>query len=174
MQIADVQSAFCNLQSSRDHQRTCGARTAAVRRRSGITLLEVVIALAIFLGAVAVISEIVSTGSRAAIRAQLQSEAVLRAETRLHEVVAGVYPLEIVQGVAFEDDPKWQWSLLILDGPHPDVLHLEVTAAHVRSSGTVDAEFTLARLMRDPLLFIDAAASSGEATDPFSSLGSGL
>jgi hypothetical protein len=136
--------------------------------------LEVVIALAIFLGAVAVISEIVSTGSRAAIRAQLQSEAVLRAETRLHEVVAGAYPLEIVQGMAFEDDPKWQWSLLILDGPHPDVLHLEVTAAHVQSSGTVDAEFTLTRLMRDPQLFIDAATSSGEATDPFSSLGSGL
>ena len=126
--------------------------------RRGITLFEVMIALAIFLGSLAAIGQIVDVGSVAASRGRLHSEAVLRCETKLAEVIAGIEPMTAVSGQMFEDDPEWSWTLTIADGPYSDLLELTVDVIHQRSNGTSNAEFSLTRLIRDPQLFIDAAA----------------
>ena len=60
--------------------------------RRGITLYEVVIALVIFSGSIAAISEGVSTGVRAALQSRLQSQAILLCESKMGEVMAGVVP----------------------------------------------------------------------------------
>ena len=60
--------------------------------RRGITLYEVVIALVIFSGSVAAISEAVSTGMRAAVQSRLQSQAILLAQSKMQEVIAGSFP----------------------------------------------------------------------------------
>ena len=62
----------------------------------------------------------------------------------------------------FEDDPAWVWSLLVNPGPHPDLLDLEVIVSHLSENGTIDAECTLRRYLRDPQLFLDAAAAESE------------
>jgi len=129
-------------------------------RRTGMTLLEVFIALAIFIGALAVITQIVSTGSRAAVQAQLQTDAVLRAETVMAEAVAGVIALQSASGQAFSDDPDWTWSLTVAEGSHIDTLQLTVVVNHANSTGRINAQATLTRLLRDPQVFLDAAGES--------------
>jgi hypothetical protein len=123
-------------------------------------LLEVFIALSIFIGALAVISQIISTGTRASIQAQLQNEAVLRAESCLAEAVAGVVDLTGISNTAFPDDPAWTWSLAVTDGPHVDTLLLTVTVNHATVGGVVNAQASLSRLIRNPQVFLDAAGSS--------------
>jgi general secretion pathway protein I len=128
--------------------------------RRGITLFEVMLALAIFLGAFAAISQVIDLGRQASVAGQLENEAVLRAQTKLAEVIAGVEPMSALQGQAFEDDPNWTWGLEMGDGPHVDLLGLTVTVEHVRPNGSIDASYMLTRMVRDPQLFIDAAASA--------------
>ena len=130
-------------------------------RRSGITLLEVVIALAIFLGAISVNSQIVNTGSQAAISAQQQSEAVRRCETVLAETLAGIIPLQN-SGGTFEDDPNWSWSVSVLDGPHIDLLAIEAVVVHADQFGDTDEEFTLVRWVRNPELFLETTVDATE------------
>lgn len=137
----------------------CPSRNTS-RPQAGITLFEVVLALAIFLGALASISQILRNGSKANIQARMASEATLRCETQMNELVAGSLPLETVSRAAFEDDPNWTWSVVISDTEIPDLLEIQVTVEHINSRSDVDRSFQLTRLMRDPQLFIDAATTA--------------
>ena len=135
--------------------RIAGRRTA----RRGMSLLEVFVALAIFIAALAVITQIISTGTRAAVRAQLQSEATLRAESCMAEAVAGAIPLENDRK-PFDDDSAWQWNLSIESGPHVDTLLLTVSVDHSLSDGRVNGSAMLKRIIRDPQLFLNAASAT--------------
>src|SRR5690606_31005323 len=117
-------------------------------------------ALAVFLGAFAAIGQVIDLGRQASVEGQLENEAVLRAQTKLAEVIAGIEPMTALEGQAFEDDPNWTWGLTMGDGPHVDVLGLTITVEHTRANGSVDAAFVLTRFVRDPQLFIDAAANA--------------
>ncbi|TWT49886.1 hypothetical protein KOR42_38380 [Thalassoglobus neptunius] len=130
--------------------------------RSGISLFEVVLALAIFLGATAVITQILKNGSTAAIRSQLVSEAVLRCERRLNEVSSGVLPAQSVQGASFDDDPNWSWTLNVTETGIPYLLELEMIVEQTNSQGEIAASYRLNRLLRDPLVFEEAALASEE------------
>jgi hypothetical protein len=135
------------------------------RTRRGILLFEVVLALAIFIGALTAISQVLRTGSQAAIRAQLFSEAQLRGEQKLSEALSGVLPLEAADHVAFEDDDAWQWSLQILDSGTVNLLRLELLIEHLGPARLVDTRYQLVRLLRDPKVYDDAAAA-GAGTTP--------
>lgn len=125
--------------------------------RRGITLFEVVLALAIFIGAFAAISQILHNGSHAGVRSRLTSEAVLRCQSRMNEAIAGVLPLQPAQNVPFEDDARWEWSLNIYDGPVPGLLEVETIVAHPGSRTASNVEVRLVRLIRDPDVFLEAA-----------------
>jgi hypothetical protein len=125
----------------------------------------VVLALGIFLGALAAIARIVDSGSRAAVRARLQNEAILRCESQMNQVVAGSVALQATDQSPFEDDAQWSWSLVLAEGPHVDLLSVEVAVTHLRPDGEVDAEFALWRLMRNPELYLEAAAAAAESTE---------
>ena len=134
-------------------------------QRHGITLFEVVLALAIFLLAFAAVGQIVQNGSRASVDGQLQNDAVLRAQSKLAEIIAGVEPMSAMQGQAFEDDADWTWSLTMGDGPHVDLVLLTVMVEHIGGNGETDASFSINRLVRDPQLFIDAAANAAMSAE---------
>ena len=125
-----------------------------------MSLLEVVIALGIFLGTFAVISQIVNTGARAAMEAQAEHEATVRAERILGEVLAGALPFQSAGPTPFEEDNRWTWTVEVLDGPHADLRQLIVTAARQRSDGVIDTQVSLTRYARVPQVFVDAAALS--------------
>jgi type II secretory pathway pseudopilin PulG len=135
------------------------------KRRSGISLLEVVIALAIFLGATTVIGQLVATGSQAAIGAQLKAEAARRCETVMSEAIAGVIPLEPTGEIAFEDDPLWTWNLDVKEAPVADMLLIKARVTRQIRAGQPPATMELSRWIRDPALWtqstVESTSSSG-------------
>ena len=145
---------FCSNKIARRRCRQPSSRIA----RSGLTLFEVVLALAVFLGTLAALSQLTSTGTRAAAWAQLQTQAVIRCESKLAEIIAGVEKAETVRTVKYIDDPKWNWSLLIKPTSHPDLIDLEVTVQRVVKHSQDVVTHTLVQLVREPRLFHDAEA----------------
>ncbi len=133
-------------------------RTPSSRR--GISLFEVVLALSIFLGAMAAISQVLRTGSRAAVRAQLQSQASLLCDRQMNRVLAGIEPMQSAPQSALDDKQDWYWTLSVTDGALPSLLQVQVTVSHSSSNpfGVVKSELT--RLVRDPQYFVDAASAA--------------
>jgi len=134
--------------------------------RRGISLFEVVLALAIFIGALTAIAQVLRTGSRAAIRAQLQSEAVLLSERRMNEVISGVLPLESVDHAPFDERANWSWSLNLADSGVVNLLKLELTVEHAGDNGANKISYHLTRLLRDPQVYVDAANAAATVTTP--------
>lgn len=131
-------------------------------RRSGFTLLEVIVSLSIFVAAFAALSQLFSLGAQAAVDAALQTQAAVRAEAKMAEVVAGIESFEAAEETPFEDDPNWSWSLeLNVSEAHVDVYEMIVTVVFQSGSGP-PTSFSLVRFRRDPQLILDAAAAAAE------------
>ncbi len=132
------------------------------KTRLGLTLFEVLLSLSIFLGAMAVLSQLWHNGVRASVQAQLRTQAVLRCESKLSEVVAGILPLQSVSDTPFEDDPNWNWNLQATLGPHADVWLVVVNVSHPGQGGLSSCGHQLMRLVRDPQVWVDAQLSTTE------------
>ena len=96
-------------------RRHTGSRTvsaASFTNRSGLSLLEIIISVAIFMASLAAIMEGLQIGRRSELSARLQSEAVLRCETVMGEILSGVKEAASAQGNPFDDDESgnWEWS----------------------------------------------------------------
>ena len=122
--------------------------------RSGLSLLEVVLAIGILLMSLAALAQLVSSGSRAAVDSQLRTEAVIRCQSKLAEVVSGNSPLQAVDGAKFDDDPRWRWSLRTQATAIPDLLDVQISVSREGASGTPIAEYSLRRLLRNPESFV--------------------
>ncbi|MFN0050669.1 MAG: prepilin-type N-terminal cleavage/methylation domain-containing protein [Planctomycetales bacterium] len=118
--------------------------------RRGFSLFEVLISLAIFVVSAAAIGQLISTGVRGAMHGRLQTQAVIRCESKMSEIVAGITPLQAASEVAYPDDSSWKWSAVVSSGPHPDLYVVEVTAAHPASGNLSEMSYTMTRLVRDP------------------------
>ena len=146
-------------------------------RRNGLTLLEVILSLAIFVMSLAVISKLVELGVRASQYAQLQSHAVMLAQSKMGELVAGIVPLDSASGDTFIEDPAWQWQATISDGPVDGLKWVSITVAPA-STGELATnrervEFTLSRWLLDPSYSADLdLAASSSATESSSTSGS--
>lgn len=151
-----------------------------MKNRKGLSLLEVVVALAIFMGAIAAIGQLISTGVRGAVQARLQSQAVLRAETKMAEVVAGAVSLHGASG-SFADDPAWAWSVSSAAGTQAGLYIVDVTVTHQSATTAGNQSYSLRRLVRDPQVAVDAylkaqeaaAAAAASSSSGSSSSGSG-
>lgn len=123
-------------------------------------MLEIVIALAIFLAATTVIGQLISTGSQAAIGAQLKAEAARRCETVMSEAIAGVVPLESTGDVAFEDDPYWTWSLDVAEAPVADLTQVIARVTRQTRSGQPPITMEMVRWVRDPELWTQSTVET--------------
>ncbi len=72
------------------------------RNRAAFSLLEVILAVAILTGAIAVLGELGRIGFRNADRAEKLTRAQLLAESKMAEITSGMTLAEPVQGAAFE------------------------------------------------------------------------
>ena len=132
--------------------------------RQGLTLLEVLLSLGLFLGALAALSQLWYGGVRASVQARLATQAILRCESKLNEVVAGAVPLQSTTDTPFEDDSTWTWSLQVLPGPHANVLLLVVNVSHPGQGGLSASGHQLSRLLRDPQVWTDAQQTTTDGT----------
>lgn len=132
--------------------------------RSGLTILEVLLSLGLFLGALAALSQLWYGGVRASVQARLSTQAILRCESKLNEAVAGVIPLQSTSDAPFEDDPTWTWSLQVSSSPQANVLRLVVNVKHPGQGGLSANSYQLSRLIRDPLVWTDALPTTTDGT----------
>ena len=79
--------------------------------RRGITLLEVLLSAVILAMSLAALGQLVSNGVTAGLRSERQTEAAVRCQSKLDELLAGVEPLRAVSAVPCVDDPRWLWSV---------------------------------------------------------------
>lgn len=126
----------------------------AIRRRRGFSLLEVVLALAILVGAIAVLGELVRLGLDNAAAARDLTQAQLLCETKLAEITAGIVDPQSIQGAAFspEIDPEreWVYSVTLSSLDLQGLIAATVTVTENVPAGQTPLEFSLVRWLRDP------------------------
>ena len=132
--------------------------------RVGMTLLEIILALALFFGAMAALSQLAWNGSRAAVQARLKTQAILRCEAKLAEVLAGAEGPGPITRQPFPDNNQWTYSVVSTQSNYPGLLQVEVRVSHVGKASLANVEFTLHRWMRSQELFLDAAIQQKEQT----------
>jgi type II secretion system protein I len=116
-----------------------------------MTLLEVLVALGIFLIALVGIVKLVSLGGEQARLVQLNAQATQLCQSKLAEVVAGVVPLSSQSDVPFDEDPDWLWSLDANQGDIAGLWKLTVRVSREQSDGS-RIECSLDRMLLDPSL----------------------
>jgi general secretion pathway protein I len=127
------------------------APSSLKRSRPGVSLLEVLAALSIFLVSFAALGHLVQSSADRALDVQLQSHAARLAQSKLHEVVWGIEPLSSTSG-SFYDDPNdtgWQWTLDCEQGNITNLWNVTVTVHRDLNDGT-HIEFTLNQMVLDP------------------------
>ena len=73
--------------------------------RRGLSLLEVVLAIAIMGSAMIIIGNLVSLGSNSAGVTKWRSDAQILCNAKMAEISAGVLPLESVSGAGIQENP---------------------------------------------------------------------
>jgi type II secretion system protein I len=120
-------------------------------QRRGLSLLEVLVALTIFLFAFIVLGRLVIRGSDLALEMQQRSQAAQLAQTKLAEVVAGAIPLTPQTKVPFEEIPGWEWSLECENNDVPGLWRVNIHVRPSRSKGS-PVEVALSQMVLDPSL----------------------
>jgi len=139
----------------RDGVDLCGNRQSAIGNRKspkGLSLLEVILAIAILAGCIAVIGELVRLGSRQAEEARELTTAQLLCESKIAEIAAGALPAEAASSVAFENDPRWLYSVAVNSLDQEGLIDVRVTVEQSEQTRLQPLSFTLVCWMIDPSL----------------------
>ncbi|MDZ4820548.1 MAG: prepilin-type N-terminal cleavage/methylation domain-containing protein [Planctomycetota bacterium] len=134
------------------------------RRKRGFTLLEVILALAILVGAIAVIGELVRNGLNSGTRSRELSRAALLCESTLAEVQAGLIPPTSSTTGNFPDEPGWTYSIDSAAGDVDGLLQVRITVTNTASYLRPQTTCSLVRWMRDPDYVASAMAAAEAAT----------
>lgn len=147
---------------------------ARSRATHGFTLLEVILALAILAGSIALIGEVMRNGMRNSYIARNQATAQFLCESKLSEVLAQAVELQAVSGATFENEPDWTYSI-DFETIEEGLLAVYVTVAPIDAPPGSRDEFTLVRWMRDPeAVYADEqAAQEGSSASGSGTSGTG-
>lgn len=155
--------------------------------RQGISLLEVVLALAILAVASAYLAQSMHIAAVNAQRAESQTQAEIVAESVMNQIVAGVLPTQSVSWTAYvnpnpfgssaalTNDSQWLYSISSLATEVQGLLGIEVAVNQVITGQTDDglADFFITRWIIDPSLGLDTPPSTNtDGTGATSSSGS--
>jgi hypothetical protein len=76
---------------------SCSPADFSGSRRRGISLMEVMLATALLMGSVVVLSRLIGMGRTQANKAEFQSEAQRLCENTMHEIILGLRPMEPIE-----------------------------------------------------------------------------
>lgn len=136
--------------------------TPVVRTRAGMSLIEVILAMAIMMLALVAIGKLVDVGLDRSLDAQFQTRGTLLAESKLAEVEAGVVSLQGGSGGSFEEAPEWSWSVEAT--PSGPANLYQVTVRVSRSTPGRPFEVRLTQLILDPSVVGSAAQAEAPTT----------
>ncbi len=133
-----------------------GARNA---RRSGFSLLEVILALTLLAGAVVVLGEIGRLAMKSASGARDLARAQMLCESKMSEVVSGFTPASSGGG-SFDsspeadtaDDPRWKYSIDTQSTDEEGLIAVRVTVTKEMPAAQHPVNFSLVRWMVRPEL----------------------
>ena len=140
-----------------------GSRTNFAGRRSGITLLEVLVSMAIFLFSLAAIGQLVDYGADRGMDARMQTIGVRLAQSKMAEAEAGVVAVNTASSGTFDEESDWNWSLDPGQETVPNVFQVTITAW--REIGGRKYEVKLTQMIFDPTQMGTAASAQPPATN---------
>jgi Tfp pilus assembly protein PilV len=117
--------------------------------RRGLSLLEVLVALAVFLMSLIGLGFLLSVAGNTAMETQYRIQAAGICQSKLAEVVAGSIPLEGQPEAQFEEDPEYQWSLDVQPGGPQGLFNVTVKVSRKRGDGSL-MECSLTQMVLDP------------------------
>lgn len=118
--------------------------------RRGLSLMEVILAIAILGMSMAIIGELVRIGVRSARDARDLATAQFLCESRMSEIAAGIFPSESMQLTPFEDNPDWLFSVESEPSQKDGLLSVRITVTADQPKQPYPVTFTLSRWMVDP------------------------
>ena len=116
--------------------------------RSGLSLLEVILSLAILGLSLVAIGHLFNLGFRSAADMQLRSQANMIADTTMAEVAAGVIDFSASGGIV-EDNPLWKYQVVSQDSTQPGLMSVTVTVS-LADTANDSVSVSLVRLVADP------------------------
>jgi Tfp pilus assembly protein PilV len=144
-------------------------------RRAGLSLLEVLVALALFLMALVGLEYLVTLGGQLALGTRQRSEAAQLCQSKMDEVAAGAVPLSSQSDVPFDEAPDYHWSLDAEQGSVSGLWNVTVRVSR-QQVGSLPVECSISRMLLDPSLVgstQDTPPSSTSGTTSSNSGGSG-
>ena len=117
--------------------------------RPGLSLLEVIIALAVFLLSLVGLGHLVGVASGIASEANQRSQAARLCQSKLDEVVAGSVPLTSQGDTAFDEDPDYHWSLDADQNSTQGLFNVTVRVTRKRP-GAGDLTCSISQMVLDP------------------------
>jgi len=137
--------------------------TPARPPRRGLSLVEVMLALAIMLIALAAIGQLVGIGADAGEQARSHARGTRLAQAKMAEVEAGVVSVQEAATGTFDADPGWQWAVAPAPQGPPNLYAVTVTAS--RDIRGKKFEVALTQLVFDPKM-MGTAAQAERPTQP--------
>lgn len=132
---------------------------AAGTPRKGFTLLEVILALTIFVGSIAVLSRLIIVGVENAEMADWQSQAWLIAESRWAEIESGVRSLSDSGPFPVDEMPGWEWTFQLESMSMPALYRVTLAVRKQEQGPIPGPSIELSRF-----LFDDSSLRSEETT----------
>lgn len=138
--------------------------------RRGFSLLEIMLALAILGGSLAVLSQIASSGVDAAREARDLAMARIICQAKLSEtLLTGITPQTVVgapvESIDSQSLTTFNYSVEVVPGQMAGLLSVRVTVeAMDENSGTPRVSYSLVRLMVDPALGLESAEAEQQAS----------
>ena len=129
--------------------------------RQGMTLIEVLVAMAVFLLALAGIAQLIDFGTNNSIEAARTTTGTRLCQSKMAEVEAGVVSMSEGSQGTFEEEPLWQWSVEV--GTEVAPFTFEITVKAWIEQGR-PVEVTLTQIIYDPRYMGNAAPAVAPET----------
>jgi type II secretion system protein I len=153
-------------------------------KQAGFSLLEVILALAILAGSIAVLGEASRLSLKNAEAARDLARAQLLCESKLAEITAGIIPAEAVSSTPFDStttasinpaEPAWLYSIETQQTNETGLIAVRVTVTRDLPAVKHPVSFSLVRWLPDPnatsTTESDESSSSGGTSSSSSSSG---
>jgi Tfp pilus assembly protein PilV len=139
-------------------------------RRPGLSLMEVLVALTVFLIALIGLGKLAIIGSDRALETQDQIRAAQLCQSKMAELLVGAVSLNGQTDVPFDEDPDWTWSLEADQGNVSGLWNVTLRVKHESAAG-LKVECVMSQMILDPSLrgstmdaALAAAANSSSST----------
>ncbi len=133
-------------------------------RRSGFSLLEVILAIALLAAALAAIGELVRIGMRSSATASELTSAQFIGESKLAEITAGILPPQAIGPLQSETDPDWLYSVAFEPTEQDGLVAVRVIVQRNVDPAQRPTTYMLVRWIRDPGIVIEEETEQSTTT----------